>query len=384
MVYVNESIAHSQSRFALRENATFSGGLVHKYITGTMYAIYMLSRICFGLDALSSVAPEMTVESPGLRESDEGSSAQQPLHTHKDRLTIPTMIAFCIALMLYAVTVIVTGEALRSADSSQPHYDGRLDITNSILITSSEAASESLAFWMKILLIVLSVMTEGFVLHAASRKLYWMAVQCSGRTDGTSHSNNGSIRLGYLWSLLSSKSKSYEPLPSVMSLMLLPITLILVVRFYPSALVDILLFVQDFLCSGTLILCMVQAIVNVGFAKSIRKHPKVYVRAGMLESTLPNHENDQYTLPCAHIALISYFLILIGGQYARYCDHPTTLQILSSAVMAITFACAYISTRKFHHVTADQKAGMHSSDSEITERLVTKMCGARTGRYAEF
>jgi hypothetical protein len=147
------------------------------------------------------------------------------------------MIAFCIALMLYAVTVIVTGEAFRGADSSRPHYDGRLDITNSILITSSEAASESLAFWIKTLLIVLSVMTEGFVLRAASRKLYWMAVQCLGRTDGTSHSNNGSIRLGYLWSLLSSKSKSYEPLPSVMSLMLLPITLILVKRVYPSALV---------------------------------------------------------------------------------------------------------------------------------------------------
>jgi amino acid permease len=83
MVYVNESIAHSQSRFALRENATFSGGLVHKYITGTMYAIYMLSRICFGLDALSSVAPEMTVESPGLRESDEGSVSTGPRYLDK-------------------------------------------------------------------------------------------------------------------------------------------------------------------------------------------------------------------------------------------------------------------------------------------------------------
>ena len=72
---------------------------------------------------------------------------------------------------------------------------------------------------------------------------------------------------------------------------------------------------------------------------SIRKDPKVYVRAGMLESIIPNHENDQYTLPCAYIALIFCFLILIGGQYARYCDHPTTLQILSSAVMVSRHPC---------------------------------------------
>ena len=83
MVYVNESIAHSQSRFASRESAVFSGDLVHKYITGTIYAIYMLSRICFGLDALSSVAPEMTVESPGLHESDEGSVSTGPRYLDK-------------------------------------------------------------------------------------------------------------------------------------------------------------------------------------------------------------------------------------------------------------------------------------------------------------
>lgn len=73
MVYVNESIAYSQSRSVSREDAIFSGDLVHKYITGTMYAAFMLSRICFGVETLSSVAPEMTVESPGLHESDEGS-----------------------------------------------------------------------------------------------------------------------------------------------------------------------------------------------------------------------------------------------------------------------------------------------------------------------
>lgn len=73
MFYVNESIAYSQSRLVSREDATFSGDLVHKYITGTMYAAFMLSRIYFGVETLSSVAPEMTVESPGLHESDEGS-----------------------------------------------------------------------------------------------------------------------------------------------------------------------------------------------------------------------------------------------------------------------------------------------------------------------
>lgn len=145
------------------------------------------------------------------------------------------MIAFCIALMLYAVTVTVTNETLQTANSLRSHHDGRLDLTDSILITTSEAASESLAFWIKILFIILSVETDGFVLRAASRKLYWMAVKFSGRTDGTSHFGKRSTRLGFLWSWLSSKSKSDEPLMSVLSLTLLPSVLLSVTHLYPSA-----------------------------------------------------------------------------------------------------------------------------------------------------
>lgn len=162
-------------------------------------------------------------------------SVQQLLRVYKDRLTTPTMIAFCIALMLYAVTVTVTSETFQTANSLRSHHDGRLDLTDSILITTSEAASESLASWIKILLIVLSVETEGFVLRAASRKLYWMAVKFSGRTDGTRHFDNRSTGLGFLWSWLSSKRKSDEPWVSVLSLTLLPIVLLSVICVYPSA-----------------------------------------------------------------------------------------------------------------------------------------------------
>lgn len=62
MVYIEESTVYRPTKFMSQEDATISGSLVHTYIIRILHAMFMLCPFCFGMQAMSVVAPEMMDE----------------------------------------------------------------------------------------------------------------------------------------------------------------------------------------------------------------------------------------------------------------------------------------------------------------------------------
>ena len=64
MFYVEERVGNPPTEYASQGHDVISEGLVQTYIVPTLHAMFMLCSFCFGTQAMSVVAPDMTDEPP--------------------------------------------------------------------------------------------------------------------------------------------------------------------------------------------------------------------------------------------------------------------------------------------------------------------------------
>ncbi|CAN9476871.1 unnamed protein product [Alternaria alternata] len=268
MFYVEERVGNPPTEYASQGHDVISEGLVQTYIVPTLHAMFMLCSFCFGTQAMSVVAPDMTDEPPPKPKLDKERLVDQLFPAYKDCLVIPTTIALCVAVLFLAVPVYLMGGVTQTMDSGLLRYDGGLDATSSIFTKSSEATSKSLGFWMKILLIAFCVATEASCLHLLSRAIHGMSVEYSGQINGYSNTGDGRIKLGVLWSWLSRKNRFNVPWVSVLVPVPMSIVLLLVRSSIPAATSTILRYVYDFASSATLIVWIIQIITSLRFHRS--------------------------------------------------------------------------------------------------------------------
>jgi hypothetical protein len=234
-----------------------AGTTVHECIAGTLYAMFRLCPAYMGMETIALIAPETIVDHDkdrvsrhlrtlSIRPDTNLESDQQPPGIQEDRFTSPTQRARRMVHWLYAFTAYGAGELSRRVDNPRPHCHGHVDPTLSIFVTSSEAVSESLGHWMKVLLITIGITTEVSVLYAASRELYWMSVRYSGQHDGTNNINHGRIKLNFSWSGLSRKTVFHVPWVSVLATILLPLAFLLVQSLHPNAASVVSFLVRSF------------------------------------------------------------------------------------------------------------------------------------------
>ncbi|RII18155.1 hypothetical protein CUC08_Gglean002245 [Alternaria sp. MG1] len=235
MFYIEEFTGNPPKVYASQGYAATSGSLVHTYIIRTLHAMFMLCPFCFGMQAVSVVAPEMTDEQQVLPRLDKERPADPILPAQKDGLRRPATTALYMALLLLVVIVYLMGGVSQTMDSRSPYQDGSLDAASSIFIQSSEATSESLGFWMKVLFIAFCVATGASYLHLLSRSIYGMSVEYSGQTNGYSNTGDGRIKLGFLWSWLSQKNKFNVPWVSVLVPTPMPVVFLLVKFLGPAS-----------------------------------------------------------------------------------------------------------------------------------------------------
>jgi hypothetical protein len=137
--------------------------------------------------------------------------------------------------MIYFLKAWIIGENVEGEDARLPRYDGRVDATSSVFITSAKAKSEALGVWVIVLLMIIGISAAVSTLFVAARSLYWMSVIYSGQHDGTHRIRDGRTKLEWCWSILSRRTMFYVPRGSVLTSTILSVALVLVHDVMPDA-----------------------------------------------------------------------------------------------------------------------------------------------------
>ncbi|KAH6113781.1 hypothetical protein HBI69_130790 [Parastagonospora nodorum] len=195
--YVWKQLEPLHTRPTSEENVVLSVATIHDRVTAILFSVFTLCPIYLGMDTLSLIAPETIVvnNEPRVSKSPRPLLALTGINPSCEKLPKEGRFTKCagnarlLIHMVYGLTAIIAGEMYRSVGDQRPHRHGQVDPVLSVFITSSEALSECLGYWMKILFITLGITTEVSVLYVASRSLYWMSGVSSGQVDGDNNIN---------------------------------------------------------------------------------------------------------------------------------------------------------------------------------------------------